>query len=287
MWDAEDNRPAQATPDGRFLVFLGSAELTPGDTSRVPQLFEYDVQADRLTRVSTGVNGGNVRTFHDAPQLPVQRFSGRDLPTEAGYRLALSPDGSTVLFTSAAELAPGATSSEPSVFEYRSGSVYLISDGQDASSTIEGPAVQLYGLAAGTEPEAHDVFFTTTDQLVPQDGETQVALYDAREGGGFAAQATDFGCQGEMCRGATSIVPSLAGASSVTQAGGENVISSPAPRAKTQKDKSPNRAERLMVALKRCKQQPKRKRASCARRARKRYGATAVAKKSARGSKQS
>ena len=192
VWATEDARPAQATPNGRFLLFASSADLTPDDTSRVPQLFEYDALARRLTRVSIGQGSsydgdGNVSDFHEAPQIPEQNFVEKDLPTEAGFRLAISADGSTVFFTSAAGLAPGALNAQPSVFEYRDGSVYLISDGRDSTATNAGPSVQLYGIAGAGEPEARDAFFTTADSLVPQDGETQVALYDARVLGGFPA----------------------------------------------------------------------------------------------------
>ena len=204
----------------------------------MPQLFEYDAQAQRLTRVSIGQGGsydadGNVGNFHEAPQIPVQRFNGRDLPTEAEFHLALSPDGSTVLFTSAASLAPGAISAQPSVFEYRDGSVYLISDGRDASATNEGPSVQLYGLAAATEPEARDVFFATADSLVPQDGETQVALYDARALGGFPAAAFAPGCtEAEACRGVEGSPPQLGSPASSAVTAGENLPPLTPPAAK-------------------------------------------------------
>ena len=79
MWQLGDRRPVQATPDGRFLVFLSSAHLTTGDDSHlVPQLFEYDAAEEKLTRVSIGQDGtynsdGTVDTFHDAPQIPCSR----------------------------------------------------------------------------------------------------------------------------------------------------------------------------------------------------------------------
>jgi hypothetical protein len=286
VWTADDARPAQATPDGRFLVFPSSADLTADDTSSVPQLFEYDAQAERLTRVSIGQGGtynndGNTSRFHQAPQIPVQRFGGLDLPTEAAFHLALSPDGSTVLFTSAAELAPGAVSGQPSVFEYRDGNVYLISDGRDAAIAGAGAAaVQLYGLAAGTEPQMRDAFFTTIDPLVPQQGDSEMNLYDARMDGGLPAPALAPECLGETCRGATGMAPQLGGAGSASQAGGDNVVPSPLPKAR-----SLTRAQQRAKALKACQKRPKKKRAACRRQARKRYGGKSNAKKSAKGRK--
>ena len=43
LWKLEDRqRPAQATPDGRFLLFTSVAKPTPDDTSTVSQLFRDD-----------------------------------------------------------------------------------------------------------------------------------------------------------------------------------------------------------------------------------------------------
>lgn len=37
-------------------MFVSSADLTPGDTSTVTQVFEYDAETQSLARVSTGAN---------------------------------------------------------------------------------------------------------------------------------------------------------------------------------------------------------------------------------------
>jgi hypothetical protein len=288
IWQQTDEREAQATPNGRFLLFPSWTQLTPDDTSTVPQLFEYDAEHQKLTRVSIGQSdGGNVSTFRAAPQIPAQSFAGfvGDQPTEAQFQLALTPDGQSVFFTSAAKLTPGAVSGQPSAFEYRGGSVHLISDGRDRSYVGIGqrPAVALYGVAAGTEPAGRDVFFTTEDSLVPQDGESQVSLYDAREAGGFPAPALAPGCLGETCRGVTGMGPQLGGASSAGQAAGGNL----APPTPASKPRSLTRAQKLAKALTACgKQRNPKKRATCKRRAKRRYGSRAKAtKKSARRGK--
>ncbi len=56
-WARNDNRPVQATTDGRFLVFQSAADLTAGDASVVPQVFEYDAVREELVRVSVGEPG--------------------------------------------------------------------------------------------------------------------------------------------------------------------------------------------------------------------------------------
>jgi hypothetical protein len=222
VWQLVDSRPAQATPDGEFLVFPSSAQLSNGDTSTTPQLFEYDAGDESLARVSVGQGGpssGNVGTFDDSPRIPEQRFSEVDLPTAVDTGLAVSEDGSEVFFTSAADLAPQVGRDVLNVYEYHGGGVYLISGGSDASSYDGTPTLRLFGV----DPSGQDAFFLTTSQLVPQDGETQVALYDAREGGGFPAPVLEPGCIGETCRGSASPASQSQPPGSAGQASGGNL----------------------------------------------------------------
>ncbi|MGH2880828.1 MAG: hypothetical protein ACRDK4_14630 [Solirubrobacteraceae bacterium] len=282
LWSTEDIHPAQATPDGRFLVFASSADLTPDDVSHVPQLFEYDATGGSLgqgslTRVSIGQDGsydsdGNVAAFSEAPQIPRQSFAFTDLPTAGQFGLAVSNDGSRIFFTSTAPLTPLAISGMPSLFEYTAGSVYLISDGKDASTTDAAPSVQLYG----ADPSSSDVFFTTADQLVPQAADTEQALYDAREEGGFPAPSLSAGCLGETCRGLNGGATIFPPVSTITQIGGATSDGLLAPTFRADRAGSgrhaATRARRLARALAACVKLSARRRRGCRLRARKRYG---------------
>ncbi|HWX44490.1 MAG TPA: hypothetical protein VNY52_04115 [Solirubrobacteraceae bacterium] len=272
IWQRSDQRPTQATPDGQHLVFLSSAHLTAGDESKGPQLFEYDAADERLTRISTGFeHGGNVSTFREAPQIPVQSF-GIGLPTAEQSGMAISDDGGRIFFTSAARLAPQVEDrGSPNVYEYREGTVYLVSDGRDNSVAAHGPTVQLFGADASGQ----NVFFLTADALVPQGVEAQVALYDAREEGGFPAPVLLPGCVGETCRGATGATPQLQLPATNDQAGGGNLPPPGAskPTAKPT-SKSLTKAKKLAQARKACRsKRSRKKRDLCEATARKRYGA--------------
>jgi hypothetical protein len=232
VWGSEDDRSAQATPNGGFLAFLSSANLTGDDEKRVPQLFEYDATTEKLTRVSIGQDGnyehdGAVETFGEAPSIPDPIFNQDVLPTARQSRLAVSGDGSQVFFTSAGRLAPEAVRGDTNVYEYREGNVYLISDGRDGATQEDGvePAVQLFG----ADSSGGDVFFTSADALVPQDAESQLVLYDAHEGGGFPAPVLAAGCVGETCRGSSTTTPQLGVAGSASQPAGGNLTPSVAP----------------------------------------------------------
>ena len=229
---------AEATPDGRFLAFADSAQLTPDDTSSAQQVFRYDAQTGELVRVSIGQDGfndnGNTNTFAAniaaTPNTEVMQTP-----------LTISDDGAYVVFQSADGLTPQALNGEltntPGVFannvyEYHDGEVQLISDGRDTNSDQGHSSV----LAKGTTAAGTDVFFTTADQLVPQDTDTQVDIYDARIDGGFAPSAAPPSCSGAACQGAPSSAPALPVAGSVIFSGpGDSTPGASTPKVKITK----------------------------------------------------
>jgi hypothetical protein len=282
VWQAEDSRPAQTTHNGNVLAFLSSAVLTPHDTSSVTQLFMYDAHDESLTRVSVGHAGpasGNVDTFQDAPHIPGTLFSGADLPTAANVDHVLTEEGSRIFFTSAANLAPETENKATNVYESSGGSVYLISGGGDASKVNGSPAVTLLG----TDASGQDAFFLSEAKLVPQYGDTQVALYDAREEGGFPAPTLEPGCFGETCRGPSGPAPPSQSPGSASQAGGGNLSpATSAPEAVGQS--TTTRAHRLAKALRACRAKRARKgRAACEARARGKYGKGSGASRAQKG----
>lgn len=265
-WAKQETRTnrVQATPDGRFLVFRSAGDLTPGDTSRRSQLFEYDASQEKLVRVSVGQRApgvsyecpvtkaleegyncnGNIKKFEESPELPAGESGESDNGPSQG--LAVSNDGSYVFFQSADGLAPGALNNvlineygeedvyAHNVYEYHStvaaggsiteGNVYLISDGQD--STLETGNESGVELF-GTDASGGDVFFGSGDRLVKQDTDTQLDVYDARVDGGFPAPLAPTGCEGEGCLPGASAVPLFGAAGSVTAKGGGNLTPTP------------------------------------------------------------
>jgi hypothetical protein len=280
-WNSEggDRRPVQATPDGRFLVFQSVADLTPGDTSKQPQVFEFDAATEQLVRVSVGQQGypaGAESADANASQIITQDYSGTlgFSPAMANSSLALSEDGHAVVFESVGALVPEAVdvaaAGIESFYEYRSvgsisdGAVHLVSDGKNQTS----PPASAYTDESGT-----DVFFQSVDQLLPQDGDTQFDLYDARSGGGFPAPAPLPACLAEACQGPASAIPGLAlPASAGTPGEPASSVSSPTPVAPTPKVQAVTRAQKLASALRACPRHRGRRRSSCVRRAKNRYG---------------
>jgi hypothetical protein len=263
LWETAERAGADVTPTGGFLVFASERDLTPDDTSKsVRQLFEYDAQTGILTRVSIGQDGfnnnGNVppvltlpgdrAVFTDADNAEFVRpfyFAGHYNPAAYSSGLSVSANGSYVFFQSAAGLTPQAfdrtlldtylNNGNPvnvyanNVYEYHDGRVSLISDGHDANYhptyyVAEGSLVQLLG----TDESGADVLFTTADQLVGQDIDTETDIYDARIDGGFPAPSAATECAGESCEGPLSGVPTLLSPGSEFQAGGNPPLAAPA-----------------------------------------------------------
>ncbi len=280
-WSLKDQRPVQATADGRFLVFQSVADLTPGDTSSQPQIFEYDAQTESLVRVSIAAAGYAAgATSGDAVGSSISsiNFTEHAYPTAGRAGVAVSADGSVVLFSSRAALVPSAmqatANGAASVYEYHSsgfiknGSVSLLSSGRDTASAT----------GVGLTASGGDAFFVTSIPLLAQDVDTSFDLYDARVGGGFPAPLMS-GCEGEACQGAEVSAPSSAGPGSVFGVGGGNLVSPPPvspplageaiPRPK---GKVLTRAQKLAAALRVCRRGSPRRRVVCEARAHRRFG---------------
>ena len=154
-WQQEDRRPIDATPDGNFLVFTSSADLTPDDTSSAPQVFEYDARNKTLARVSVGQGGfnddGNTSRYGALIAYPSYNFA-QDPAPQLG---SVSSDGSDVVFQSSDALTPRAAEGYGNVYEYHSGEISLISDGQDRTSGLEGTPGALF---VGMDVSGADIF---------------------------------------------------------------------------------------------------------------------------------
>jgi hypothetical protein len=219
---AGDAREGETTPDGRYLVFLSTHDLTSDDTSTVSQIFEYDAREELLVRVSKGQcvpatlttcaagerfnDNGNTSAFPTTMLTP--NFEHFDGPAESESRLSVSNDGAYVVFDSANDLTPAAETAREgdaeSVYEYHSigaidaGNVYLISNGTDVTQGFgSSKGDQLFGEDAA----GGDVFFGAGASLLSSDTNEGEDIYDARIGGGFPEPAASAECVGEECQG--------------------------------------------------------------------------------------
>jgi hypothetical protein len=310
---SDEERHAQSTPDGRYLVFSSRAQLA-GDlntncTSICPEaVYVYDFNTGELTWISHGAPGFKVENQgtgaykgegRDALVAPVPNaFDGANADS-GDWSRAISGcpkgvseeerekcpegkyDGEFIIFTTTERLQGDDVNEAADVYEWHGGTVSMISDGQNPLGTGPQPG------ASGISASGSDIFFFTQTPLVGQDTDAQGDLYDARVDGGFPAPEVEGACAGEGCQGAPSPLPVFgASASSMVAASGNlSPLGSVAPfmGAKPQaKTKPLTRAQKLARALKACKARPRKKRAACEAQARSKYGENANAKRKAR-----
>lgn len=218
LWKGTVGTSAQATPDGRFLAFSTYARLIArgpeADTDNARDVYRYDAQTGGVERISVGEDGYGANGNHeDGIGLEDAEATIREASTGNGR--AVSDDGSRIAFDTMESLSPGAVNGLSDIYEWHEGSVSLISSGNSP----------LPDCCASLDPSGNDVFFTTSDGLLPQDIDGVKDIYDARVGGGFApAGASRQPCAGDACQGPLTNPAPLLVPGSVSQAPGENIV---------------------------------------------------------------
>jgi hypothetical protein len=267
-------RTAEVTPDGRNLVFQSKESLTnydnaTGEGLHEIEVFLYSADSGRITCVSCSPSGAHVvAARHSSPGR------GTYVPISLNNTFMhrwVNEAGTDVFFDTAQPLVPQDTNGRVDVYEWEregagscpagvpsGGCIYLLSGGTSSDQS----------LLVDASASGSDAFFTTRGQLVPQDRDDRVDVYDARVNGGFPE--TSRACTGTGCQGVPPASPSFATPPSVTFDGIGNYGPTPqsSPKHKTA---AQIRRERLARALKTChaKHHPHRKR--CEAQARKQF----------------
>ncbi len=237
VWRAgPGSRLAQASADGRFLAFQSRARLTgyenlPRATEtcsnngtqgrqECPEVFEYDALTQTLSCASCNPSGERplggstlslINTFDFFPQP-------RNLPPQGEGRL---------FFESLDALTQNDTNGRiQDVYQFEPAGVGDCTRAKGCLSLISSGRGPKDSVFLDASASGEDVFFTTTDQLVPQDRNDFTDLYDARVGGGIA-EVLSPPCAGQACRGAAGAPPSEQTAASATFAGPPNPRSKP------------------------------------------------------------
>jgi hypothetical protein len=265
------------TSDGESLVFMSSQSLSvTGYPDGYPnagaeEVYVYEAGSNSMLCASCGSTREGASGY-----LPVGWSSTR-LPQ------LISEDGDRVFFDSSSSLVPQDTNGKQNVYEWEregsgtcttgsavnGGCVYLLSGGSSVSDSW----------LIGASESGNDVFLATRAQLVPEDQNETFDLYDVRVDG--AKPVSPPQCTGTGCQGVPAPPPTFATPSSVTFEGVGN-FTDPTITVVKAKAKSLSRAQKLTGALKECRKKPKRKRAACEAKARKRYGPIKNASKGSR-----
>ncbi|HTA15368.1 MAG TPA: hypothetical protein VK781_10985 [Solirubrobacteraceae bacterium] len=251
-WKASpSNRLAQVTADGRFLAFVSFQSLTGYDNTGVQggasdsEVFEYDSASGGLVCVSCGPQG-------------VRPTGGSRLglidPLQSIFPQPhdLAEDG-RVFFDSRTVLSPhDVNGSVQDVYEYEPAGIGTCAQKTGCISLISAGSSSTDSEFVDATPSGSDAFFTTHSQLVVEDQDDLVDLYDARAGGGFPELTAPI-CTGTGCQGIPSAPPIFATPSSVTFEGVGNFAASTPVRARKATKKR----------AKRCPRSGKRRRGRC------------------------
>jgi hypothetical protein len=289
-------RSSRITSDGLHAVFTSDQPLTGYDNRALGsgkpavEVYVYDALANG------GQGGLSCVSCNPTGQRPEARpilRQDNSVPSQAEYAgvipgyyttfhgaRAITDDGTRVFFEAfdallpqdtngradvyewTREGAPGCSTRNPSYSPLNGGCLSLISSGESSSDS------RLIDATA----DGSDVFFATSQSLVPEDPGL-VDVYDARINGGFPPPpGLAPACEGEACQ-SPAAPPIDQTPGSFTFSGAGNLHSEPPPV--NVKPKALTRAQKLSRALHACERKPKRTRTRCKALARKRYGRSA------------
>jgi hypothetical protein len=290
LWDpSPSRRRGEASPDGDWFAFLSGAPLTGYDNdckacaqnsvgSPVggPQneAFLYDLATGVLSCASCNPTGEEPL---GGSNLPVIGQPAAQDPQQPKY---LNDEGRLVFDSRDSLVSRDTNAGIEDVYEWEpdgvgtcaktAGCVGLLSGGRDPDDSNF--------LAMDTSGK--NIFFTTRQQISPLDHDDFYDLYDAREGGGFPAQASAGvkECEGEACQAAGPAPPPQVAAASAAFSGSGNLAPQLPVAGAKPKPKQLTRAQKLTRALKACNKKPKKQRRACQTAARKRFGTKTTAK---------
>jgi hypothetical protein len=235
---ARSNRTAQVEADGSYLAFMSKASLTGYDnnpsgggvcnrsqtapeTSVCFEVFVYEAATASLICASCNLTGQRPL---GPSRLSLIKVGTKRTPFRQPGNLSAAGQG-RLFFESEDALSPQDTNGpvndvygwEPNGIgscEREGGCVRLISSGRSPSPS----------LFVDSTPSGDDAFIVTREQLLPQDKNEQIDLYDVRVGGGIDAESETLRseCQGEACQPA-AVVPNDPTPSSSAFSGSGNV----------------------------------------------------------------
>jgi DNA-binding beta-propeller fold protein YncE len=306
---------AEVSPNGRYLAFMSERSLTGYDSADAnnhavhdEEVFLYDAQAGAGQRMlvcascnPSGTAPAGVEevppTFADSAGVWRGRWVAAVLPQperleENGpspYTPRYVSNNGRVFFDSHDALVPQDVNGQWDAYEYEPATTapactvasQTFTERTDGcTSLISSGTSQEQSAFLDASEGGHDVFFMTASQLVPQDTDNAIDVYDAHECTtaspcleGSPAVTPPSCTTTESCRPGAAEQPELFGApASATFSGVGNVQSSPGPLVKA---RGLTAAQKLAAALNACRRhRQKARRAVCEKRVKGKYRST-------------
>jgi hypothetical protein len=224
---------ARMSSDGSVLVFETSSDLSGAfNNGETLQVYRYDVPANTLGCVSCAPPGVQSGAASMSSLQPAETYEKRTATIQGVVdSRGISSDGDRIFFDTSAPLVPQDTDTNApevevkegeferqgrDVYEWENGVVYLISGGKSPRNS----------LLLDNSENGGDIFFATTEGLVPGDTDGGYDVYDARvPHPGDNPPAAAVRCEGSVCQGPPNVPSPLTAPASATFSG----LGNPAP----------------------------------------------------------
>jgi DNA-binding beta-propeller fold protein YncE len=302
------NLTARSSPDGHYFTFMSRRSLTGYDNRDVrsgeadAEVYLYDAQSGALHCISCDPTGARPEGVLDparevSPGLLVDyprswrdRWLAGSIPgwtlgpsqAIALYQSRYLSDSGRTFFNAADSLVPQDTNKREDVYEFELPGTGDCTSSSATFSSSSGGCVSLISSGTSEEESAFldasengdEVFFLTSSRLVGTDVDAAMDVYDAHVCSSSSPcppppPPPAPPCEGDACQN-PSTPPADQTPGSLSFHGPGNLTQPAAVKAKA---KPLTRAQQLAKALKTCRvKQNKRKRASCEKQARKKYG---------------
>jgi hypothetical protein len=204
--------PSRTTPDGSALLFESRADLAGYDSGSHAEIYRFDYAGNTLACLSCNPTQA-VATSDASLQSNLREF-GEDEPFSTFVLVGnLSTDGHRSFFQSSEQLVTGDTDGVQDVYEWEAQGVGLCERPQGCLYLISSGHSDRVNYLYAVSDSGDDVFFRSSDLLIPADTDSTPSIYDARVGGGFPEEPET--CQiGQDCGGTVTPAPSLGGPAS-------------------------------------------------------------------------
>ena len=194
---------ARVSANGSFVAFTTVNELNTSTFTNTgpPQIYVADGAAATPTvncaSCAPGGAGAVAGATINPPYRPIDFASGEFLQRYVS-------DSGQLFFDTPDALLPAVQNNGVSdVYEWEGNGTGSCASGADNGGCLyllSGGASSSPSYFANASPSGNDVFFSTWNQLVPQDTDTAADFYDARVGGGFPPTAPPPSCVGDSCK---------------------------------------------------------------------------------------
>jgi hypothetical protein len=226
--EQQGSRSSRVSPDGRYLLFESTANVTGYESGGAPEAYLYDAEAPSSeATVCVSCRQDGRESVEPTANHPLAR-GGESNPLYSPRSLVVRDGKPQVFFESFDKLAVGGVEGEGNVYEWSHGQLFHIATeppgiGGPETQNASEQNVNFFDASA----DSTDLYFATPASLNWEDRDGRYSVYDARIGGGFSEPPPpptpcDPNSEGS-CQGSFGQPPAVPNAASATFKSSGNV----------------------------------------------------------------